>query len=83
MDHYLKWNAVIPGPLLERLRLPDGDYNSCLQACEKNARCQAWVFGPMRLPAGVKFNCGLKLAVTGEPMEEADTVSGYSSRYQP
>ena len=83
MDIYLSWNTVIPGPLLEQLRFPDSDYNSCLQACESRERCQAWVFGPMPLPAGVRFNCGLKLAVTGDRVQQANVVSGYASRYRP
>ena len=82
MDFFLKWNTVIPGQLLDQSRFPDNDYNSCLQACENNAKCQAWDFGPTPLPAGVEFNCSLKLAVTGGRVEQKDVVSGYSSRYR-
>ena len=51
-----------------------------MQACEKNGQCQAWVFGPAPLPPGVKYNCGLKSAVTGTPLDQANVVSGVLNR---
>ena len=82
MDFYLKWNTVIPGPLLKQYKFADADYNSCMQECENNPKCLAWVFGPVPLPPGVKYNCGLKFAVTGKRIDQNGVVSGYVSRYQ-
>ena len=74
-------NAVIPGPLVAQVKVSNS--YDCHTQCEGNASCVAWVYGPDPLPAGVKFNCGLKSSVTGAPIEQANVTSGYSSRFQP
>jgi hypothetical protein len=81
MEFYLQRDTVIPGPLLAQHKFDDGAYNSCMQECEANEKCMAWVFGPDPLPQGVRYNCGLKFAVTGPRKTQLGTTSGYSTRY--
>ncbi len=75
-------DQVIPGPILAQYTLPIYDFRACSRACEQNAQCLAWVFGPMAQLVPGQKNCVLKGQINGGLIPQANVVSGYSSRYR-